>query len=72
MQIKKQGLGKLAREGAIRFSSLQYLTLRHTVLHPLNKQEDQLTIHLGNYVLLSPDNIPLDEKDKAKVQEVIE
>ena len=71
-KIKKQGLGKLAREGAIRFSSLQYLTLRHTVLHPLNKQEDQLTIHLGNYVLLSPDNIPLDEKDKAKVQEVIE
>ncbi len=71
-KIKKQGLGKLAREGAIRFSSLQYLTLRPTVLHPLNKQEDLLTINLGNYVLLSPDNIPLDEKDKAKVQEVIE
>lgn len=71
-KIKKQGLGKLAREGAIRFSSLQYLTLRPTVLHPINKQEDQLTINLGNYVLLSPDNIPLDEKDKAKVQEVIE
>lgn len=71
-KIKKQGLGKLAREGAIRFSSLQYLTLCPTVLHPLNKQEDLLTINLGNYVLLSPDNIPLDEKDKAKVQEVIE
>lgn len=71
-KIKKQGLGKLAREGAIRFSSLQYLTLRPSVLHPLNKQEDLLTINLGNYVLLSPDNIPLDEKDKAKVQEVIE
>ena len=71
-KLKKKGLGMLAREGSIRFSSLQYLTLRHTVLHPLNKQEDQLTIHLGNYVLLSPDNIPLDEKDKAKVQEVIE
>ena len=71
-KIKKQGLGKLAREGAIRFSSLQYLTLRPTVLHPINKQEDLLTINLGNYVLLSPDNIPLDEKDKAKVQEVIE
>lgn len=71
-KIKKQGLGKLAREGAIRFSSLQYLTLRPTVLHPISKQEDLLTINLGNYVLLSPDNIPLDEKDKAKVQEVME
>ena len=27
---------------------------------------------MDNYVLLSPDNIPLDDKDKAKLQQVLE
>ena len=31
-----------------------------------------MTIELDNYVLLSPDNIPLDDKDKAKLQQVLE
>lgn len=71
-KLKKKGFGLLVKEGKIRFASLQYLTLRPTVLHRLNKNEDQLTVNLGNYVLLSPDNIPLDDKDKEKVQQVIE
>lgn len=71
-KLKKKGFGLLVKEGKIRFASLQYLTLRPTVLHKLNKNEDQLTVNLGNYVLLSPDNIPLDDKDKEKVQQVIE
>ena len=30
-----------------------------------------MTISLDSYVLLSPDNIPLDEKDKPKLQKVM-
>ena len=30
--------------------------------------EDELDISLSNYVLLSPDNIPLDDKDKENLQ----
>lgn len=71
-KLKKKGLGGLVKDGSIRFSSLQYLTLRQTALHRLNNAEDQLTVNLDNYVLLSPDNIPLDETDKKKVQKLIE
>lgn len=31
---------------------------------------ERVTVELGNYTLLSPDNIPLDEGDKAKLEEV--
>lgn len=36
-----------------------------------NLDEEELEVRLENYVLLSPDNIPLDDKDKAKLQEII-
>ena len=31
-----------------------------------------IDVELENYVLLSPDNIPLDDKDKEKLQQVLE
>ena len=37
-----------------------------------NGENDELDIELENYVLLSPDNIPLDDKDKEKLQQVLE
>jgi hypothetical protein len=39
---------------------------------PFSPEEDNLVVELENYVLLSPDNIPLDDKDKAKLQEVMD
>ena len=33
---------------------------------------DEIDVELENYVLLSPDNIPLDDKDKEKLQKVLE
>ena len=54
----------------IRFSSLQYLTIKPI---KVEKNGDQETFHieLDNYVLLSPDNIPLDDEDKEKLKELI-
>ena len=70
-KLSKKGYGKLVREGSVRFSSLQYLTTDPITITP-HDDDDEVCIRLSNYVLLSPDNIPLDDKDKAKLQEVME
>lgn len=103
---KKGGLDKL--RGTVRFSSLQYLTIKPVVRKsplsppftkggddaggtPHNLQQDTnptlkkgggvaggfaggeetLTVQLGNYVLLSPEAINLDEANRVKLQAVI-
>lgn len=56
----------------IRFSSLQYLTIKQpeiTLGEP--GQPDRLTVELDNYVIISGDSLPLDDKNRAKVNEVI-
>lgn len=60
----------LVSSGKIRFSSLQYLSIKPAQVEN-NGENEQLTIELDNYVLLSPDNIPLDDKDKEKLKELI-
>ena len=55
----------------IRFSSLQYLTIKPVSIESISETEDKLKVELDDYVLLSPDNIPLDEKDKDKLKEII-
>ena len=71
-KLSKKGYEKLVREGSVRFSTLQYLMCRPIKAVPLSAEEENLVIELENYVLLSPDNIPLDDKDKAKLQEVMD
>lgn len=50
----------------IRFSSLQYLTTKEPIV-----ENGQVTIELDNYVILSSDSLPLDQKNKEKMNEVI-
>lgn len=70
-KLKKQGFSKLVQSGTVRFSGLQYLTL-----HPIEKKtlddKDVLTIRLQDYVQLSPENIPLDDKDREAVRKVMD
>ena len=71
--LKKKGFSSLVKDGKVRFSSLQYLTLKD-----VHAEEDKssggakesLVVELGNYVQLSSDNIPLDEKDRATLKEI--
>ena len=68
-RLKKKGtLEKLASE--VRFSTLQYLQAevasRKTIGH-----EEELSINLLNYVLLSPDAINLDETNRNALQNVM-
>ena len=56
----------------MRFSSLQYLVVNPIESVQNDRGGDELRVSLANYVLLSPDNIPLDDKDKQKLQQVLE
>lgn len=71
-KLSKKGAEKLVREGSVRFSTLQYLVCKPIESEPAPNGEDCLRVELDNYVLLSPDNIPLDDKDKEKLQQVID
>lgn len=70
-RLRRNGLDKLINSGNIRFTSLQYLTLKEAFLQSFNEEEDELKIVLGNYILHSPDCIPLDDKDKAVLEKIM-
>ncbi|MGS0998090.1 DNA methyltransferase [Rhodanobacter sp. UC4451_H18] len=65
---KKGGIEKL--RGQVRFSSLQYLTIK-PVRRTRSGKEETLQVTLDNYVLLSPEAINLDEDNRAKLHKVM-
>ena len=70
---KKGGVDKL--RGQVRFSSLQYLTIRGALREETAPTDDgapqeTLAVALKNYVLLSPEAINLDEDNRLKLQAV--
>lgn len=54
----------------IRFSSLQYLSIK-TPTREASGDGEEISIELDNYMVLSPDALPLDAANKEKLQEVI-
>jgi adenine specific DNA methylase Mod len=62
---------KLVDSGKIRFSSLQYLVIKLIEKSNYSAELEELQIHLDNYILLSPDNIPLDDSDKKALQQLM-
>ena len=64
---KKGGIEKL--RGQVRFSSLQYLTIR-PVQRTRSGDDEQLNVTLDNYVLLSPEAINLDDDNRKKLLKV--
>ena len=69
-KLKKQGFSKLIQSGTVRFSGLQYLSL-HPIEKHITADGDVLTIRLKDYVQLSPENIPLDDKDREAVRRLM-
>ena len=71
--LKKKDYKELVESGRVRFSSLQYLTVKKPIVKQSVTEPDKqdITIELDNYVLLSPDVLPLDDKNKELVQKVI-
>jgi len=66
----KWGYQDLIKSKKVNFSSLQYLTIKEPKLESWN-EKDTLTIELENYVLLTPEALPLDEKGQATLGEII-
>lgn len=69
-RLRKKGakLDKLAEE--VRFSSLQYLEIERP-LRTATGDGEELHVSLRNYVLLSPDALSLDEKNRAALRDVM-
>ena len=70
-KLSKKGFKKLIDDRSVRFSSLQYLVVKPITV-TRQPDCDEIDVELENYVLLSPDNIPLDDKDKEKLQGVMQ
>jgi len=71
-KLSKKGYRNLISSGTIRFSSLQYLILKPIKVETGNLPDsDLLKVELDNYVLISPDNLPLDDANKQKLQQVM-
>jgi adenine-specific DNA-methyltransferase len=69
-RLKKKGGIDKAR-GSVRFSSLQYLTLKSAVRSAGAGGSERLTVELANYVLLSPEALNLDDANRLKLAGVI-
>lgn len=70
-QLKtKASYNKLIKTGKIKFSSLQYLTIKPIKIEHKG-EKDIIEVELDNYTLLSPDALPLDQKNKEKLEEVM-
>lgn len=72
MDMLKSKKVNLLEPSKIRFASLQYLTVKPPVIRSASKAgEQEIAVALDNYVLLSPDTLPLDAKNKEKIQEIV-
>lgn len=67
----KANYRKLVESNKIRFSSIQYLTIKEPIIKTYSCDIDELEIELDNYVLLSPDALPIDDKYKDQLQNII-
>lgn len=68
---KNSSYKKLIENGKVRFASLQYLTIKEPEVKTISCDVEEIAVELDNYVLLSPDALPLDEKNKEALQSVI-
>ncbi|MBQ2983500.1 MAG: hypothetical protein IJD57_01735 [Candidatus Gastranaerophilales bacterium] len=68
---KNSSYQQLVKNQTVRFASLQYLTVKEPVINNLTCDIEELEIELDNYVLLSPDALPLDDKYKEQLQNIM-
>jgi len=69
-RLKKKGGSVASLAGSVRFSSLQYLQTKPAT-RVQSSEAEELRVELANYVLLSPDALNLDEKNRTALQEVM-
>jgi len=68
-RLKKKGNSAEALSKVVKFSTLQYLQV-HPAEREISGDGEILRVRLKNYVLLSPDAINLDEKNREELQKI--
>jgi len=68
---RKSSYDKLVKSGEIRFSSLQYLTIKPVTKINYGEEVEKIVVALDNYILLSPDVLPIDDKYKEILQDIM-
>jgi adenine-specific DNA-methyltransferase len=66
----KASAEKLIRDKKIRFSSLQYLSIE-PIIRTKSWDRETLEITLDNYILLSPEALPLDEVGRNTLDQIV-
>lgn len=67
----KKSYEQILKEKKIRFSSLQYLSIVPIEVADIDDINEKLIIQLDNYVILSPDALPIDDKYKEELQDIM-
>ena len=68
---KNSSYQQLVKNQSVRFASLQYLTVKEPVINDFTCDIEEVQVELDNYVLLSPDSLPLDDKYKEQLQNIM-
>ena len=70
--LKKKDLRTLIADKKVKFSSLNYLSIKEPIVKGGNSDFDEvLTVELDNYIYLDPKSLPLDETNAEKVREIM-
>ena len=70
--LKKKDLRTLIVDKKVKFSSLNYLSIKEPIVKGGNSDFDEvLTVELDNYIYLDPKSLPLDETNAEKVREIM-
>ncbi len=67
----KKGYADLMKQGKVKFSSLQYVSVRTPTKEDMWGGKEKIMIELDNYILLSPEALPLDDKEREKLDVII-
>ena len=67
----KSSYKKMVEDKKINFLTLQYLNIKTPTINKINDKEEELTVELKNYIMLSPDALTLEQKGKDIIQKFI-
>ena len=70
--LKKKELRTLVEKKEVKFSSLNYLSIKEPIVKAGNNDfEEKIIVELDNYIYLDPDCLPLKQEEAEKVKKIV-
>lgn len=70
--LKKKELSTLVKNKEVKFSSLNYLSIKEPIVKAGNNDfEEKIIVELDNYIYLDPDCLPLKPEEAEKVKKIV-